>query len=103
LNKKTFKDIFKISIFISITLLLITIIIGGIYVILNIGNGFVFVLGFPHPWVQISHYKIDEPIILSIYNWNNLVSNIILYFVLVSSFTYLAELLLDSKNQKHGF
>lgn len=99
LDKKEIGQIAVISVCIAIALVFITIIIGSVSMITaDKTQIFDIEMGFPFPWIRISHIDAYHSLAMEISNWLNIIVDFILYTTLVFGLSYPVEIIL--KNHK---
>jgi hypothetical protein len=105
LNKKELTKLLIISFSIAFALILISMIIGFIFVsqidvktnIVNIG------LGFPFDWFHIYHLEENTPVTVEISNWIAMIVDFILYALLCFIFGYLGDVILKNRKLINSF
>ena len=99
-NRKDVKAITILSLIFAGVLIVITPLVGGLIVITtNSNQAYNFLLGYPHPWIHISHTDINTAPMFAVLSWSNLIMNGILYFLLVFFCTYLFEMFNEFRKQ----
>lgn len=99
LDKKEIVQIAVISVCIAIALVFITIIIGSVSMSASDKTQiFDIEVGFPFPWIRVSHIDLHHSPAMEISNWSNIIVDFILYTILVFGLSYPVETIL--KNNK---
>ena len=98
LDKKEMGQIAVISVCIAIALVFITIIIGSVSMsTADKTQIFDIEMGFPFPWIRISHIDVYHSPAMEISNWLNLIFDFVLYTILIFGLSYPVETILKNR------